>query len=96
MVSNGINDILILYTEIVFGDTTTGIRALRDFDFVVQDSGALLRGIPEGASPRVYSIDGRSLPAPSVINGELQLNRATLGTGIFIVKVGTFSTKIKL
>ena len=82
--------------EIVFGDTTTGIRALRDFDFVVQDSGALLRGIPEGASPRVYSIDGRSLPAPSVINGELQLNRATLGTGIFIVKVGTFSTKIKL
>ena len=96
-----INDI----AEIVFGEVTTGISLTPDpspkgegskYVFVLQDRGATLRNISEGVKPRVYAVDGRSLPTPPVVNGELLLNRATLGSGVFIVKVGAFSTKIKL
>ena len=83
--------------EIVFGDVSdaTAISELKGFGCVLQDGGALLRGIPKGVTPRVYSIDGRSLPTPPFQGGELRLSRATLSTGIFIVKVGTFSAKIQ-
>ena len=83
--------------EILFGEASdpTAIRELKGFACVLQNGGALLRGIPKGIKPHVYSLDGRSIPTPPFSNGELQLNRATLGTGIFIVKVGTFSTKIQ-
>ena len=94
-----INDI----AEIVFGEATTGIEGHLSVSpqkggvvFVLQDRGAMLRNIPEGVNPRVYAVDGRSLPTPPIVNGELLLNRATLGSGVFIVKVGAFSTKIKL
>lgn len=84
--------------EILFGDASdaTAISDLKGFACVLQDRGALLRGIPKGVKPRVYSLDGRRLQTPPVQGGELRLCRATLGTGIFIVKVGTFSTKIRL
>ena len=84
--------------EIQFGDATdaTAIGKLEGFACVLQDGGVLLRGIPSGVVPRVYSIDGRSFPTPHFTEGQLRLNRATLGTGIFVVKVGTFSTKIQL
>lgn len=83
--------------EIVFGEVSdaTAIKGTEGFAFVLQEGGALLRGIPEGTTPLVYSIDGRRLPTPSFSNGELKLSRATLGSGIFIVKVGTFATKVK-
>lgn len=85
-------------TEILFGDASdaTPISELEGFACVVQEGGVLLRGIPNGVKPRIYSVDGRSLPTPHFQDGQLQLSRATLGTGIFIVKVGTFSTKIRL
>ena len=84
--------------EIVFGDTPSSITLSKQqgVTCIWQASGVLLRGIPQGVKPRVYSIDGHSLPAPALHNGELRLSRATLGTGIFIVKVGTFTTKIRL
>jgi hypothetical protein len=84
--------------EIQFGEASdvTPISKLEGSAFVMQDGGALLRGIPQGVTPQVYSLDGKSLPTPSFRNGELRLSRETLGTGIYIVKVGTFSTKIKL
>ena len=84
--------------EILFGDTSdpTVISKLKGFAYVLQDGGALFRGIPKGVKPRVFSLDGRNLPTPPLHNGEMQLSRATMGAGIFIVKVGTFSTKIKL
>lgn len=84
--------------EILFGDASEALAIgdLKGLAFVLQDNGALLRGIPQGVTPRLYSLDGRSLPTPPFQGGELRLNRATLGTGIYIVKVGTFSTKIKL
>ena len=84
--------------EIQFGDASdaSAISDLEGFACVLQDGGVLLRGIPNSVKPRVYSIDGRSLPTPHFRGGELRLSRATLGTGIFIVKVGTFSTKIQL
>jgi hypothetical protein len=63
-----------------------GTNDISDIKFIPSDQ--------QGAA--IYSIDGRSLPTPSFSNGELRLSRATLGTGIFIVKVGTFSTKIQL
>ena len=84
--------------EIMFGDTSggTAISELEGFACVLQDGCVLLRGIPEDAEPRVCTIDGRTFPTPPIRGGELRLSRATLGTGIFIVKVGTFSAKIKL
>lgn len=84
--------------EIVFGDTPSSITHSKQQGVfcVWQASGVLLRGIPQGVKPCVYSTDGRSVPAPALHNGELRLSRETLGTGIFIVKVGTFSTKIRL
>lgn len=83
--------------EIQFGDASgaTAICDLEGFACVLQDGGVLLRGIPKGVVPRVYSIDGRSIPTPPFLGGELRLDRATLGTGIYIVKVGKFSTKIQ-
>ena len=83
--------------EILFGDASgSSVSELKGPDFVLQKGGALLRGIPKGTKPRVYSLDGRQLPTPVVQNGELRLTRETLGTGIYIVKVGTLSTKIQL
>ena len=82
--------------EILFGETGTSISKPEGFACVLQDGGVLLRGIPKDAKPHVYSLDGRSLATPPFTGGEMRLSRATLGTGIFIVKVGTFSTKIKL
>lgn len=84
--------------EILFGDASdqANINEVKGFTFILQDRGALLQGIPQGAKASVYSLDGRSFPVPSIQNGELRLNRATLGSGIFIVKIGNFSTKIKL
>lgn len=84
--------------EIRFGEAgdASAISELKGFDCILQDGSVLLRGIPKGVKPRVYSLDGRRLRSPLVRAGELRLSRATLGHGIFIVKVGTFSTKIKL
>lgn len=84
--------------EIVFGDVSeaTPVSKPEGFSFVVQDDGALLRGIPQGVKPLVYSIDGRKVPTPPFTDGDVRLSRETLGSGIFIVKVGTFSAKIKL
>jgi hypothetical protein len=89
-----INDI----AEIMFGNESdaTPIRESEGFAFVMQEGSVLIRDIPKGVKPSIYSIDGRSLPTPSYKGGELRLSRATLGPGIFIVKVGSFSTKIKL
>ena len=85
--------------EILFCDVAeaTPVSELesQSFDFVVQDGGALLRDIPKGVKPRIYSLDGRSIPTPHFNGGELRLSRDMLGSGIFIVKVGTFSAKIK-
>jgi hypothetical protein len=84
--------------EILFGDASEGtaIKAPEGLAFVVQEGGALLRGIPKGVKPRIYTMDGRSLPTPPQQGDELRLNRATLGAGIFIVKVGSFATKIRV
>lgn len=83
--------------EILFNATDlTTIGTVKGFACVLQDGGLLLRGIPKGVKPRVFALDGRSLPTPPLQSGELRLTRATLGTGLFIVKVGAFSTKIKL
>lgn len=84
--------------EIQFGDKSevTAINLPKGLTCVLQEGGILLRGIPEGVQPRLYSLDGRNLPTPPVEEGELRLNRSTLGSGVFIVKVGSLATKIQL
>ena len=84
--------------EIRFGDKSeaTAINLPKGLTCVLQEGGTLLRGIPEGVQPRLYSLDGRILPTPPVVEGELQLNRSTLGSGVFIVKIGSLATKIQL
>lgn len=85
-------------TEIVFGDESNFIdmTELENFTCILQHDGVLLRGIPVDVKPFVYSMDGRNIQIPPCRDSELRLNRDVLGTGIFIVKVGSFSTKIKL
>lgn len=82
--------------EILFGDTSevTAISRHEGFACLLQDGGITLRDIPVGVEPCIYTISGRKLPTPPFADGVLQLNQATLGTGIFIVKVGSFSIKI--
>ena len=84
--------------EIQFGDKleAAAINLPKVLTCVLQEGGTLFRGIPEGVQPRLYSLDGRNLPTPPVEEGELQLNRSTLGSGVFIVKIGSLATKIKL
>lgn len=83
--------------EILFGQAdATAISQPKSFALVVQYGCALLRNIPDGITPRVYTLDGRSIPTPAIRGRELRLSRSALGKGVFIVKVGTFSTKIKL
>ncbi|MCR4920678.1 MAG: hypothetical protein K5945_03085 [Bacteroidaceae bacterium] len=83
--------------EIQFGNPSddSAISELKDFSVVIQDGGALLRDIPKGVTPRLFDLDGRSLPMPPSVDGELRLSRTALGSGIFIVKVGKFSAKIQ-
>lgn len=83
--------------EIKFGDATdvTAISKVEGLALVIQDGGALLRGIPKDVTPCVCSIDGRSFPTPPVLDGQLRLSRETLGSGIFILKAGSFSAKIQ-
>lgn len=83
--------------EIQFGDASgeTGINGVEGLTYVLQQGEIVFRGVPEGVKPIVYSIDGRRIPAPPCRSGELRFSRTTLGTGIFIVKVGTFSVKIQ-
>lgn len=83
--------------EIVFGDASSdGIQGVKGFDYVLQEGSAVLRGMSAGTMVQIYTMDGRSIPTPPVDRGELRLSRATLGAGIYIVKVGTFTTKIQL
>lgn len=84
--------------EIIFGDTgdATAITDVKGLALVLQEGGALLRGIPRGVQPRLYDAEGRSLPVPAVRGGVLRLDRSALGRGIFIVKAGRFATKVRL
>lgn len=89
-----INDI----SEIRFGEdislsvpvATAGIVC------VLQKGSAIFKGITDGMKVNVCTIDGRSVPVPYCTGGELQLSRSNLGTGIFIVRIGTFTSKITL
>jgi len=45
---------------------------------------------------KVCTIDGRIVPIPHCAGGELRLTRASLGSGIYIVRIGAFATKITL
>lgn len=84
--------------EITFGDASgaTSIARTEGFSCVVQGDGIVLRGLPKGAKVQVCSLDGRVLPVPESSSDELRLSRQTLGSGVFIVKAGSFSAKIKL
>lgn len=84
--------------EIVFGDGSGSVGMIEQNDLVcvVYDDGVVLRGIPAGAEPAVYTLAGQRVATPPCQNGELRLSRTTLGSGIFIVKVGSSAIKIKL
>lgn len=89
-----INDI----TEIKFGETTSLSAPGKSEGIVcmLQPGAALFRDIPKGLNAQVCTVDGRSVPVPACVNGELRLSREAIGTGIYIVRIGTFTTKITL
>lgn len=70
--------------------TTSGVTC------VFGQGAALFRGIPEGIRPTVCTADGRNVPVDVCSGGEMRLSRETVGTGIFIVRIGSFTTKITL
>lgn len=71
-------------------DATAGIVC------VLQSGAALFRGIPEGVVPEVCTIDGKHVPVRVNANGELKLSRSLMGTGIYVVRIGSFQTKVTL
>lgn len=90
-----INDI----SEIKFGTPTpTSITGttVKGVTCELLPGAALFRGIADGVRPMVCTIDGRILSAPSCDGGEMRLSRENVGAGIFIVRIGTFTTKITL
>lgn len=83
--------------EIIFGDASeaAGINRIEGFSCVMRDGSLLLRNIPEGITPSLYSVDGRSVPMPTAADGQLEFSPSSIGRGVFILKVGTFTTKLK-
>lgn len=84
--------------EIRFSDSASvnSIKRIPGFSMVVRQDGVLIKGIPQGVVPQAYTIDGISVPLPGISNGELMLSREALGRGVYVLKVGAFTTKIKL
>lgn len=86
--------------EIRFSQGGTGIgdagSGAQGITCVLQRGAALFRGIPEGAAVRVCTADGRSVAVPACPGGEMRLSRELLGRGIYIVRIGAFTTKITL
>lgn len=84
--------------EIRFSDSASvnSIKRIPGFSMVVRKDGVLIRGIPQGVVPGAYTTDGISVPLPDSRNGELMLSREALGRGVYVLKVGSFTTKIKL
>ena len=62
----------------------------------LQQGTATFKGIPSNSMIKVCTIDGGIVPIPRCTGGELRLTRASLGPGIYIVRIGTFATKITL
>ena len=101
---NDRKDCLLLSTKasgevkILFGDSASvnSIKRIPGFSMVVRQDGVLIRGIPQGVVPGAYTTDGISVPLPDSRNGELMLSREALGRGVYVLKVGSFTTKIKL
>ncbi len=85
-------------TEITFGTPASVSAPGRDSGIVcvLQSGAALFKGIPEGRVAEICGVDGRIVPAPAVTGGELRLDSDSLGKGIFIVRIGTFTTKVTL
>ena len=85
-------------TEITFGTPASVSVPGQDagVECVLQPGAALFRGISEGTAAEIYTVDGRAVTAPAVVGGELRLDRDSLGSGIFIVCIGTFTTKVTL
>lgn len=81
-----------------FGDaSSTKVSALTaGIICSLQQGTATFKGIPSNTMIKVCTIDGGIVPIPRCTGGELRLTRASLGPGIYIVRIGTFATKITL
>lgn len=85
-------------TEIRFDKATalTAPDAAGGIACVLQPGAALFRGIPAGVVPEVCTIDGRRVPVTVSTSGEMKLSRSILGAGIYVVRIGSFKTKVTL
>lgn len=84
--------------ELRFG--TSASLSIPDADMgivcVLQTGAAMFRSIPDGMAAEICRIDGRTVASPSITGGELKLSADTLGAGIYIVRIGTFTAKVTL
>ena len=85
--------------EITLGKSA-GVEDLKDVQGIAcmaQADGVIFTNIPANTKALVFSLDGRTTPVQTVgADGTLTLSRSELGTGIFIVKIGTFTSKVRL
>lgn len=89
-----INDIC----EIKFEDTASSSISAKTVGIVcsILPNTALFRGVPENTNIRICTVDGRSVPVQKCVGGELRLTRSKFGSGIYIVRIGTFVAKITI
>lgn len=82
--------------HISFGDSSSaslpeeaGIR------FFADSEGVHFLNIPLGLHAGIYDASGRALLSRTTTDPELHISRSSYPSGVYIVKIGSFNTKIK-
>ncbi len=85
-------------TEIRFGTPASLSAPNTDMGIVcvLQPGAAVFKSISDGIAVEICRIDGRTVPAHAITDGELKLSGDTLGAGIYIVRIGAFTAKVTL
>ncbi len=81
-----------------FADVVSGVTAVdaaSGITMQLSSSQATFQGVPQGAAVAVYTIDGRQVLATTATGGQVTIDAATVGGGVAVVRIGTFTTKIK-
>lgn len=67
-----------------------------DNEIVIHFDGNLVifDGVPQSLTAEVYSLNGTKVANVPAMDGTVSLDRSTLGRGVYIVRIGTFVTKL--
>lgn len=87
-------------SEITLGELS-GIDAeaaaeLKGITATAEAGAVTFSNIPKGTAVTVYTLDGRKALTVMTTDGTCRIDRSKPGTGIYIVRIGAFSTKVAL